>query len=452
MMYIARVLLLISSLLLSLSLLSQNEVVLDEVIAVIGDETVTKFQLESRYAEMISKGMDITDNSRCEVFEDLLFSKMLLNQAKLDSLEVTENQVESELDRRMRYFINQFGSQEQMERTYKKSVSQLKDELRESVRDQLLMQSMQQEITAEVKVTPSEVETYYNSIPKDSLPLISAEVEVAHIVNYAKVPRAAVEDVKERLREFKERIQEGERFSTLAVLYSEDRGSATKGGEIGFVGRAEVEPEFAAAAFQLKDGQVSPIIETNYGFHIIQLIERRGTKVNVRHILLKPKLTQAAMDQSKEELDSIAKMIDQGEYTFEEAARKFSEDDDTKKNGGIIVNPYTASSMTAMDDLEPALFFVIDKMEEGDISAPVQIQNPRKKPGYRLIKLMKRTQPHRANLKDDYQKVKAAATSEKEQEVLKDWMGRTIGDTYIKLDEDYSKGCIFMQDWTAKKN
>src|SRR5690606_2702661 len=206
MMYIARISLLISSLLLSLALWSQKKVVLDEVIAVIGDETVTKFELESRYAEMISKGPDITDNSRCEVFEDLLFSKMLLNQAKLDSLEVTEHQVESELDRRMRYFINQFGSQEQMERTYKKTVSQLKDELRESVRDQLLMQSMQQEITAEVKITPSEVEAYYNSIPKDSLPLISAEVEVAHIVNYAKVPRAAVEDVKERLREFKERI------------------------------------------------------------------------------------------------------------------------------------------------------------------------------------------------------------------------------------------------------
>jgi peptidyl-prolyl cis-trans isomerase SurA len=241
--------------------------------------------------------------------EDLLFSKLLLNQAKLDSLEVTENQVETEMDRRLRYFINQFGSQEAFEQYYKKPISQIKENMRESLRDQLLIQSMQQQATAEVKVTPAEVETYYNGIPKDSLPLISAEVEVAHIVNYAKVPRSAVQEVKERLRKFKERIEEGERFSTLAVLYSEDRGSASKGGEIGFVGRAEVEPEFAAASFQLKDGQVSPIIETNYGFHIIQLIERRGTKVNVRHILLKPKLTQEAMDKAKADLDSIPKMI-----------------------------------------------------------------------------------------------------------------------------------------------
>ncbi|MEX2379237.1 MAG: peptidylprolyl isomerase, partial [Vicingaceae bacterium] len=244
--------------------MAQKDIVLDEVIAVVGDEIVTKSEYESMYADMISKGSDITDNSRCEVLEDLLFSKLLLNQAKMDSLKVTENQVESEMDRRLRHFINQIGSQEALEQYYKKPISQIKDEMRESLRDQLLIQQMQQSATADVKVTPSEVEDYYNSIPKDSLPLISAEVEVAHIVNYAKVPRSAVLDVKERLREFKDRIEEGERFSTLAVLYSEDKGSATKGGEIGFVGRAEVEPEFAAAAFQLKDGQVSPIIETNY--------------------------------------------------------------------------------------------------------------------------------------------------------------------------------------------
>lgn len=452
MMYIARLTFILCSIILCQNLWAQEEIVLDEVIAVVGGEIVTKSELEAQYADMISKGADITDNSRCEVFEDLLFSKLLLNQAKLDSLEVTENQVESEMDRRLRYFISQFGSQEAMEGYYKKPLSQIKDEMRESLRDQLLIQSMQQQATSEVKVTPAEVKAYYESIPKDSLPLISAEVEVGHIVNYAKVPRSAIQDVKDRLREFKERIEDGERFSTLAVLYSEDRGSASKGGEIGFVGRAEVEPEFAAAAFQLKDGQVSPIIETNYGYHIIQLIERRGTKINVRHILLKPKLTQEAMEKAKNELDSIAKQIDAGTYTFEEAARKFSEDEDTKKNGGIIVNPYTASSMTAMDDLEPSMFFVIDKMQEGDISSPVEIQDPRKKPGYRLIKLRKRTQPHRANLSDDYQKVKSAASNQKEQEVLKEWMGRTIEDTYLKLDEKYSKDCIFMQDWEKEKD
>ncbi|MEQ8909282.1 MAG: peptidylprolyl isomerase [Vicingaceae bacterium] len=425
----------------------QKAVVLDKVIGVVGDEIATKYELENQFTSMVAQGMEVTDNSRCQIFEDILFAKMLLNQARLDSIEVSEAQIEGEMDRRMRYYIGMMGSEEAVEKYYKKTISQLKDDLRPSMREQMLIQGMRGEITADVKVTPAEVEEYFNSIPEDSLPLINAEVEMAQIVAHAPTSRESIKAVKDKLREYKQRVEEGERFSTLAVLYSEDPGSAEKGGEIGFVGKAEVAPEFGAAAFQLKSGQVSPIIKTDFGYHIIQMIERRGTKVNVRHILMKPKLDAKAMNKAKQKLDSVAKMIQKDSLDFGEAARQFSEDENTKKNGGIIVNPATASSMTPMDDLDPALFFVIDKLEEGEISKPVELQDPRGKPGYRLIKLVKRTTPHRANMKDDYQKIKQAALAEKEQKVLQEWVGKTMQETYLKLDKKYTDGCEFMQPW-----
>lgn len=429
------------------SINAQKKVVIDEVIAVLGDEIITKSELESQFTSMASQGMKVTDNSRCQVFEDILFSKMLLNHAKLDSVEVSESQVEAEMDRRLRYFISQLGSEQALVTYYKKPISKIKDELRTSMREQMLIQGMRGQITSDVSVTPQEVEDFFKEIPEDSIPLINAEVEIAQIVAYAPPSKESIDKVKEKLREFKQRVSEGEKFSTLAVLYSEDPGSAEKGGEIGFVGKAEVAPEFGAAAFQLKPGQVSPIVKTDFGYHIIQMIERRGTKVNVRHILMKPKMDQKAMSQAKSKLDSIANLIAIDSLTFEEAARKFSDDKETKKNGGIIVNPYDASSMTAMDDLDPSLFFVIDKLEEGEISQATELQDPRGKAGCRLIRLNKRTKPHRANLKEDYQKIKQAATAEKEKEVLQDWMLDAIEGTYFTIDNRYSEGCEFMQPW-----
>lgn len=422
--------------------------VLDEVIAVVGDEIATKSEVEVKYAAFLSEGMKVTDNTRCEIFEDLMYSKILLNQAKVDSIEVSDSQVEGELDRRIRFYISQFGSEQAMVSYYKKSVAKIKDEMRSSLKEQLLIQGMQADITTNVKVTPEDVETYYNGIPKDSLPLINAEVEVAQIVAYAPTSEEAINYIKDKLRGYKKRILEGEKFSTIAVLYSEDTESAKVGGEIGFVGRAEVEPEFSAAAFALKEGQVSPIVKTRFGYHIIQLIERRGTKINVRHILLKPKLEQASMDKAKSKLDSIANLINNDSLSFAQAAKRFSEDEETNKSGGLIVNPFTSSSLYSMDDLDPSLFFVIDKMEEGEMSIPVQIQDPRSKPGYRLILLKKRTKPHQASLKTDYQKIKSAALANNEQKELEDWIKRAIKNTYIKISPEYTKGCKFQQDWS----
>ncbi|MAY82561.1 MAG: peptidylprolyl isomerase [Flavobacteriales bacterium] len=447
MKYIAKSVLICSLFAISFSISAQKKVVLDEVIGVVGNEIVTKFEVETKFNSLNQSGAVITDNSRCEVLEEVLFTKMLLNQAKVDSLEVTDDQVEAEMNRRLRHFIAQLGSEERMEEVYGESISDIKNRMRDALFENLMVQSMQGELTSDVNVTPAEVEEFYNRIPTDSLPLIDAEVEIAQIIKYAPISREAKQAAKSRLREFKERVENGEKFSTLAVLYSEDKASAVRGGEIGFVGRAEVEAEFGAAAFKLKAGQVSPIVETRYGFHILQLIERRGDRVNVRHILIRPQMDAVGLEKARSELDSIADLINEGSLTFEQAAKKFTDDEDSRNNGGLLINPYDASSMIPMDNLDPSLFLVIDNLEEGEMSEIVQLAEPGGKAGFKLVKLQKRTEPHRASLEADYQKVKSAARAEKEQEVLQEWLTRAMQETYIKLDPEYLKNCEFQQDW-----
>jgi len=426
---------------------AQRGVVLDEVIAVVGGQIATKSELENKFAAYLNQGEKVDDNTKCKILEDILYSKMLVNQADLDSIIVEESQIDGELDRRISYIMSQIGSKEAMESYYKKTVTQLKAEQKDAIREQMTLQRMQGEITTGVSVTPEDVREYFEKIPKDSLPLINAEVELAQIMIYAKTPTSAIEEVKDKLNNYRKRVNEGEKFSTLALLYSEDKGSALKGGEIGFVGKGEVEPAFGAAAFKLKTGNVSSIVETRYGYHIIQLIERRGNKVNVSHILLKPKQDEASFAKAEERLDSIAAKIESGEFSFEDAAKTFSEDENTMKNGGIIANPQTSSSMTPMDEIEPALFFVIDQMEVGEVSKAVIISDPRSKPGYRIVKVLKRTEPHRASLDKDYQKIKTAALAEKEQKVLQDWIGNNISRTYIRLNMEYCTSCEFQQAW-----
>jgi len=441
------------------TLFAQDKIVLDKVIAVVGNEIVTKYEFEKQYNDLIAQGIRITDESRCQIIEDIMASKLLINQAKIDSIEITDNQVESEMDRRMRYMISQAGSEQALETYYKvnydKSLSQIKNELRKSLRDQLLIQSMRGQITSDVQATPEEVSDYYNGLSEDSIPLINAEVEVAHILAYAPVSDAATEEVKNKLREFKKRVSEGEKFSTLAVLYSEDNTSAVKGGEIGFVGKAEVDPEYAAAAFQLKVGQVSPIVKSSFGYHIIQLIERRANKINTRHILLRPKNDQASMDKAKARLDSLLDRIENKEITFKEAAQKYSDDEETRKNGGILRNPSDNSSLIPMDGIDPSIFFVIDKMNIGEVSKAVPIQDPRSKPGYRIIRLNKRTEPHKASLEKDYQRIKSNALFQKQEVVLNEWVSKAIENTYLKLDLEYIGTCKFVQPWvtyTEKSN
>lgn len=433
---------------LSLSAQSENRKIIDEVIAVVGDEILTKSSLETQYLQYLSQGQKVSDDLRCIIMEDLLFQKLLLNQAKIDSVVVMEGQVESELDRRLRYFISQIGSEKALEAYYKKSIDQIKSELRTSLEEQLLIQTMQDKITSDISITPSEVSDFFNAFPKDSLPLINSEVEVAQIVMYAPISEESKEAAKVRLREFKERIRNGESFSTLAVLYSDDKGSAKKSGEIGYVGRAEVEPEFAQAAFRLKPGQISEVFSTRYGYHIVELIDRKGEKVNVRHILIKPSIDYVGLEKAKEKLDSIATIIENDTITFAQMALLYSEDEESKNNGGLIVNPYSGTATYQVDQLDPSLFFTIDKLQVGEISSAFSTSDQRNREGYRIVKLIKRTEPHRANLDQDYQKIKNVALQQKEQLEVERWIEEKLENAYVKIDKGYSD-CEYSNKWIA---
>lgn len=422
--------------------------VLDQVIAVIGDNIVLESELKKQSEQYEQQGYDMGEDSRCFLIEELLYQKLLLHQAEVDSVEISENQVDSEMDRRLRYFIQQVGSKEKLEEYYQKSIVEIKEEFRGLIREQLLVQTMQSKITKNVKVTPSGVRSYYKSLPEDSLPLINSEVEVAHIVKFATISQEEREKAITKLKGLKKRIEEeGASFKTLAVLYSQDEGSATMGGELGFMGRGELVPEYSAAAFDLEEGEISDVVETSFGFHIIQLLKRKGQKANTRHILIKPEVSSGALKRAEEKLDSIRQQIlNNDTVSFSGMAEKLSDDEATKFDGGIISNPNAGGTKFEMDQLDPRIFSIINELEEGEISKPTIMQNPGGRTGYRLLMLKTRTKPHRANLKDDYQRLQETALQEKKNEAIEDWMDKKINSTYVRINDEY-QDCSFTNNW-----
>jgi peptidyl-prolyl cis-trans isomerase SurA len=431
-------------------MMAQDEaegVMIDQVIGVIGDEIILQSDIEAQYLQYrMQEGVSGSESSvKCSLFENMLYQKLLLNQAELDSILVSPMQVEAEMDRRLRYFISQFGSPEKLEEFYKKTIFEIKDEFRDQITDQMKVERVQESITENTKVTPSEVKSFFKSIPKDSLPLINSEVKLAQIVKMPPISIEEKESVKKRLIELRNRVLGGENFSTLAILYSEDPGSAKNGGELGLVGRGELYKEFEAVAFSLKPDTVSGIVETEAGFHIIQLIERRGDFVNVRHILMQPKVSPMDLIIAKNELDSIVGLIEDSTYTFNEAVVKFSEDP-SKNNGGLIINPMTGTAVFEVDQLDPKVFFVIDKLEIGDISKPVPYKMADGKDAYRVLYLQSRTEPHQANLKQDYDKMQEWALQDKKQKEIGKWIAGKSKEIYVKINDDF-KDCDFINQW-----
>ncbi len=441
-------LLLISLIIICISLNAQDEgEVIDQVIAVVGGNIILDSDIESQYMQYrMQEGIKGSSSTiKCYMFETLLYQKLLLNQAELDSVEVSDVMVESEMDRRLRHYISLFGSQEKFEEFYQKSIFDFKEELREQVKELMLVERVQQTITEDVNITPSEVKSFFKDIPQDSLPFINSEVEMLQIVKMPPINPEEVERVKNKLNELRYRILNGENFATLAILYSEDPGSAKNGGELGMYSRGDLYPEFEAVAFNLKDDKVSELVETEAGFHIIQLIQRRGEFINVRHILIRTKVSPMDLARAKVKLDSIANLIEDGKYTFDEAVVKFS-DDPSKNNGGLLINPMTGTSLFEADQLDPKVFFVIDKLEVGDISTPVQFQTQEGKDAYRILYLKKRTEPHTANLKQDYDKIQEWAMEQKKQETITNWIKEEADRTYIKINDKF-KDCEFTNNW-----
>jgi peptidyl-prolyl cis-trans isomerase SurA len=437
------------AILLCLSVISyaQNNVI-DEIIWVVGDEAILKSDVEDMRRDLISRGEQMKGDPYCFIPEQLAVQKLFLDQAKADSITIQSSTITREADYREKYYINVAGSKEKLEEYWRMPITQIRERIREQIQNQYLTDEVKKKLTAKMSLTPSEVRKYYAQLPKDSLPFIPTTVEVQIITNEPAVPVSEVDKVKERLRDFTNRINSGEQsFSTLAIMYSED-GSSANGGELGFNGRAQWVPEFAGMAFSLNDPKkVSNIVETEYGFHILQLIERRGDQVNVRHILLKPKVPNEAFDKSITKMDSLAKDIRAQKFTFEDATA-ISHDKDTRSNNGLMVNDKRESSNYGtprfiMEDLPSEVGKVVAAMKVGDVSAPFRMMMQKNgKEVVAIVKLRKRVEGHVANVSDDFQILKTIVEDKKQEEILKKWLQAKIKDTYVRIDKDW-KNCDF---------
>jgi peptidyl-prolyl cis-trans isomerase SurA len=427
--------------------------ILDKVIAIVGKNPLLLSEVETNIVQQKEK-KDTGGNSRCKVFEDLLFQKLLLAQADRDSIVVADNEIDGELNRRIQYYVGMLGSEEKFEAFYGKRISVFKDELRDDVKNQLLAQKMQQKVTGETKLTPSEVRIFFSTLPIDSLPLINSELEIGHIVRKPPVSDEAKKAIREQLNIYRQRVVNGESMSVIAALYSEDPGSAKNGGRYESVMRGQMVPEFEAVAFRLKPGEVSEIFETTYGYHFMQLVARKGESVDVRHILMSPKISQLQILKAKEELDSIRELIVNGKMKFAEAALKFSTDKDTKQNGGLLINPAANSTKWELEEIgemdQNLVFMLENQMKVGDVSPVIQYVGTDAKQAWRIIYLKSRTEPHKANMKDDYLKLLNMATFEKQKKLIKDWITKKSKSTYIKIDNEFNT-CKLEYNWTINQ-
>ncbi|MEN8120576.1 MAG: peptidylprolyl isomerase [Bacteroidota bacterium] len=426
---------------------AQNDSLIDNVIAVVGNQIILKSEVEEQLLQMQARGMSGEGDQKCKIFEQLLFQKLLVVQAQIDSIEVTSKQVDTEIEGRLQTFIQQIGGPKELEAYFGKSILEIKEDFKPIVREQLLAQKMQSEITLDVKITPSEVKNFYKSIPKDSLPIINANYEIAHIVIQPKISNEQKEAVKNKLNALRERIVKGESFSTLAVLYSDDKSSAKNGGRLGFVNKSDLVKEFSSVAFSLEKDEVSEIVETEFGYHVIQMIEKRGNQIDVRHILLIPQIASTAKYKAKEKLDSITKYIRLDSITFGQAALKFSTDEDTRKNEGLMINPYTGTSKFEIKQIDPATNYALKKLDVGQISDPFEAQNQKGKTVYKIIYKKSETKPHTINLKEDYQQVQDMALANKKDLVVKAWVKKIQKETYVKIPGNFSKCPFDFQGW-----
>ncbi|MBR3951018.1 MAG: peptidylprolyl isomerase [Bacteroidaceae bacterium] len=427
--------------------------IIEEVVWVVGDEPIYRSEVETQIQQMKYDGQKIDGDPYCVIPEMIAVQKLYLHQAKLDTIVVSEGQVNQEVDMRLNYFIDQLGSKEKLEEYFRKPITEIRSELAEYVRNNNIVQEVQRTLVSDIKVTPAEVRKFYNSLPQDSLPTIPMQVEVQIISLYPQVPQQEIDNVKAQLREFSEQVNSGEReFSTLAILHSEDPGSAMRGGELGFVSKATLAPEFAAVAFNLNDPKkVSKIVETEFGYHIIQLIEKRGDQINCRHILLKPHVSLKDVESSVHRLDSVRNDIAEGKFTFEEIVPYISQDKDTRYNKGMMSNNNTGSTRFEMSELPQEIAKAVAKLQVGEISTPITtIDVKNNKEVVMLVKLHSRREAHKADLVSDYQVVANMLEAQKRAQILQDWVEKKRRDTYVRIKEGW-RNCDFRYDGWVKE-
>ena len=427
------------------ALTAQAQGIIDEVIWVVGDEAILRSEVEEERLRAQYEGQPINGDPYCVIPEQLAIQKLFLHQAIIDSVEANESSVSHQVDMRLNYYINQIGSKEKMEEYFRKTSTEIREEMMTTVRNQMIIQQMQQKLTSDIKPTPAEIRRYYNSLPMDSLPMMPAQVEVQILSFEPPVPAEEIERVKQRLREFTERVQSGKAdFSMLARLYSEDTESAKRGGELGFVGRGQLVSEFADVAFNLNDPKrVSRIVQTEYGYHIIQLIEKKGERINCRHILLRPRISATDKVNALQRLDSIRQRIMADSLLFEQAVIRFSQDKNTVMNAGLMINPNTGSSRFEYQDLAPEIAKQIYNLKEGDISQPfVMMDQAKNREVCAIVRVKKKLDVHRANLTDDFQEIKGMLERKLSAEFIHDWILKKQKTTFVQIDPEW-RNCDF---------
>lgn len=418
--------------------------VIDEVVWIVGDEAILKSDVEEERLNAQYNGVKFEGDPYCVIPEQIAIQKLYLHQAAIDSVEVTDSEVMQQVEWQINNIIRQIGSKEKMEEYFNKTYTQIRETMRESAREKLTVERMQKKLVGDIKITPAEVRKYFKELPQDSVPFIPTQVEVQIITQQPKIPIAEIDDVKKRLREYSDRVTSGDTpFSSLAILYSEDPGSARRGGELGFMGKGELLPEFAAVAFNLNDPKkVSKIVETEYGFHIIQLIEKRGDRINCRHILLKPRVADKDLQAAMGRLDSVANDIRSNKFTFDQAASVISHDKDTRNNNGLMANSRTSTSKFEMDQLPQEVAKAVDKLNIGEISKAFTMVNDKGKQVCAVVKLKSRIDGHKATITDDYQNLKELVLSKIRAQKLDQWIKDKQKKTYVRINEGWKK-CDF---------
>jgi peptidyl-prolyl cis-trans isomerase SurA len=431
---------------------SQEKKLIDKVVAQVGDEIILLSDIQQRKLQMLQENMEANSNSDCAIIEEIIFEKLLINQAKVDSLVISDDMVNAEMEQRLRYIADQIGSIEALEEFYGKSVAKIKAEFFESIKKRIMAEQMKDQILSEISITPKEVEKFYKSLPRDSIPYINEKVSISQIVIYPIVTEGDFDRARNKLNKVRKDVLDGEmKFETAATIHSEDPGSRLNGGDLGWQSRGTMVPEFEATIYKLQKGEISEVFETQFGFHIIKLIDRKGDNYSSKHILIMPKSSDKALDRAAIKMDSLHKAINAGTITFEEAATRFSDDENSKMNKGKVVNPYSRDyywDLQNINEIDPQMSRIVGGLTVGRYSAPALYYNQAEsKQGIRMVKLTSKTEPHIANLSTDRQLIEMAAKNKKEQEVINQWIDDKIGGTFIRIDKSYLTRCKFNHDW-----
>jgi len=423
-----------------------DPIVLDRVLAVVGGHPIFQSDVESQYIQARAMGYSPQGDKKCSIFESLLVGKLLLDQSEIDSIEVDDSEVESNVERRIQGILAEAGGSEEMiVEFFHKSMLEIEKDMFKPIKEQMLTQRMREQITSDARVTPSEVQKFYREMSKEDTPLIPETIEIKQIVLKPKIPQEETQRVMNRLREFREQIKNGQKMSTLAVLYSEDPGSQNRGGELGFMPRGALVPEFSAVAYNLKKGDVSRVVKSDFGYHIIELIDRKGDMINARHILMKPKIPTKSKIKTRQELDSIANQIRNEKISFDDAAKMFSSDEKTRANGGILVNPNTASTKFEPKDMDPSIMVAMKLLKIGEVSSPFEAMDETGNTVMKIISIKSKVPAHRANINQDYQFLQDMALQSKQQKIIDKWIKDKQENIYVRIHKDF-KNCNFQYE------